>query len=83
MPLACACFQAVENMRNGMDPTSACRAALKRVGVYYPDFQGAVLCLRKDGAVGAAAWGWTFTYSLASPATNGTVVTVAVPPMNA
>lgn len=65
-----------------MDPTSACQSALKRVGVYYPDFQGALLCVRKDGAIGAASWGWTFTYAYASPATNGTVVTVQVPPMN-
>ncbi len=70
--------QAVENMRQGMDPTSACQSALKRVGVFYPSFQGALLCLRKDGAVGAAAWGWTFTYSIADPSTNGTVTVVQV-----
>ncbi len=69
-------------MRNGMDPTAACEAALKRVGLYYPSFQGAIRCVRKDGAIGGAAWGWTFTYAYASPATAGKVVTVQVPPMN-
>jgi hypothetical protein len=65
-----------------MDPTTACQAALKRVGLYYPSFQGAILCVKKDGTMGGAAWNWTFTYAYASPATNGSVVTVSVPPMN-
>jgi hypothetical protein len=34
------------------------------------------VCLSKDGSVGGAAWGWTFTYSYASPATQGNVITV-------
>ena len=75
-------YQAVESMRRGMSPTNAARDALSRVGRFYPSYLGALVCVAKNGTVGAASWGWTFTYSYASAGTDGAVKTVQVPAMN-
>jgi N4-(beta-N-acetylglucosaminyl)-L-asparaginase len=76
-------FLAVELMRGGATPVAACEASLARIVSKYSDFQGALLCANKAGSVGAAAWGWTFVYAWASPATGGVPEVVVVPPMPA
>lgn len=74
-------YQAVEFMRNGMAAAAACEAAVRRIMVYYgTGFQIGLVCLDLRGNVGAAAQGWTFTYGVATPGTNGSVA-VAVPPL--
>lgn len=75
------CAMAVQSMRLGMDPTAACADQIKRVANLYPAVQLALLCANSTGNLGAAAVGWTFTYSYASPDTNGKPVTVQVPPL--
>jgi len=60
----CSCFLIVELMRGGMDPTQACREALRRVAHHAekrfrnakgePDFGLTFYALRKDGQVGGA-----------------------------
>ncbi|XP_064418321.1 N(4)-(beta-N-acetylglucosaminyl)-L-asparaginase isoform X2 [Latimeria chalumnae] len=47
-------YQAVEYMRNGMDPTLACQKAISRIRKHYPSFFGAVVCANITGSYGAA-----------------------------
>lgn len=42
-------YQAVENMRNGMSPTDACVAAVRRIVAYYTDFELGLVCLDMKG----------------------------------
>ena len=42
-------YQAVENMRNGMTPAAACEAAVRRIMVYYADFELGLICLDVNG----------------------------------
>lgn len=66
-------FLVVELMRQGYDPTSACREALKRVITAYkgnPDFQIAYIAIRKDGEIGSACIKWSFEYALARGGEN-------------
>jgi len=75
-------FLAVELMRGGAAPQAACDAAVRRImRVYGTNFHIGLVCVDPEGAVGASSQGWTFTYGLASAATNGTAITVAVPPL--
>ena len=75
-------YQAVEFMRGGMAPQQACEAAVRRImRVYNASAHIGLVCMSKDGEVGAAAQAWTFTYAVASAATGGKAVTVAVPPL--
>jgi len=57
------CYQAVESMRHGLDPTTAAVDALKRIARFFPFYKGAIITANKHGQVGAAAHGWTFQYS--------------------
>jgi N4-(beta-N-acetylglucosaminyl)-L-asparaginase len=75
-------FLAVELMRGGMDPTKAAEVPIRRIAKYYPQYQGAIVCINASGAIGAAGHGWTFVYAWAS-ATSGGVQTVSVPPVSA
>ncbi|XP_018419056.1 PREDICTED: N(4)-(beta-N-acetylglucosaminyl)-L-asparaginase isoform X2 [Nanorana parkeri] len=47
-------YQAVENMRMGADPTSACQKAIARIQKHVPVFFGAIVCANKTGSYGAA-----------------------------
>ncbi|KAJ6668629.1 hypothetical protein lerEdw1_012111 [Lerista edwardsae] len=47
-------YQAVEYMRNGMDPTLACQNVISRIQKYVPFFFGAVICANTSGSYGAA-----------------------------
>ena len=76
-------YQAVENMRNGMEPAAACEAAVRRIMVYYTAFELGLVCLNTTGGYGAASHGWTFTYAAASPETNNTAILIQVPPISA
>jgi N4-(beta-N-acetylglucosaminyl)-L-asparaginase len=55
--------RAVWAMGAGSTPTEACEAALRPIGVAFPDFCGALVCANKAGEVGAAVWGCGFSYS--------------------
>jgi len=77
------CYQALENMRQGMTPTAACENVMRRIINYYPSFTGAVVAVDKiSGEYGAAGYGWTFSYSVQTPKTNGVQV-ISVAPMKA
>ena len=76
-------YQAVENMRRGMDPTAACIDAVKRIEKYYPKFELGLICVDTQGRYGAASHGWTFTYCAASNNTSGVTVCTKVNPMDA
>ncbi|XP_068125145.1 N(4)-(beta-N-acetylglucosaminyl)-L-asparaginase [Hyperolius riggenbachi] len=47
-------YQAVENMRMGADPTSACQKAISRIQKHVPVFFGAIICANNTGTYGAA-----------------------------
>ncbi|CAL8261660.1 unnamed protein product [Lota lota] len=47
-------FLAVELMRGGSDPSTACKAAISRTKRHYPEFFGAVICANTTGHYGAA-----------------------------
>ncbi|KAM7282213.1 N(4)-(Beta-N-acetylglucosaminyl)-L-asparaginase [Ixodes scapularis] len=67
-------YQAVESMRHGTDPTSACRDALHRIVRHHPQFVGALVAVAIDGTYGAACHGIeSFPFSVASPS-HGTAV---------
>ena len=76
-------YQAVENMRLGMDPTAACTDAVKRIEKYYPKFELGLLCVDTQGRYGAASHGWTFTFCAASNNTSGVTVCTQVKAMDA
>ncbi|XP_073433962.1 N(4)-(beta-N-acetylglucosaminyl)-L-asparaginase isoform X2 [Dendrobates tinctorius] len=64
-------YQAVENMRMGADPTTACQKAISRIQKHIPVFFGAIICANRTGSYGAAcskAPGFTeFHYSVYKP----------------
>lgn len=47
-------YLAVEQMRGGVDPTTACQTAISRIKKHYPGFFGAVICANVTGHYGAA-----------------------------
>ena len=66
-------FLVVELMRQGYDPTAACKEALHRVIKAHngnPDFQIAYIAIRKDGMIGSACIKWSFEYALARGGEN-------------
>ncbi len=52
---SCAAFLATENMRSGMSPEEACKAAIKRIASKYDvtEAQVALIAINKDGLTGA------------------------------
>ena len=50
--LCSSSYQAVENMRQGMDPTKAASLALMRIIKYHKDFEGAVVAVNTEGEYG-------------------------------
>ena len=66
-------FLVVELMRQGYDPTDACKEALTRIIKNHSgklDFQVAYIALRKDGEIGSACIKWSFEYALARGGVN-------------
>jgi N4-(beta-N-acetylglucosaminyl)-L-asparaginase len=76
------CYQAVENLRRGMDPATAADDAVRRMLRKYPDVASGLVVVDKHGNHGAAGSGWTFTYAYRGGDMAETVV-VEVPPVEA
>ncbi|KAJ1491768.1 asparaginase-domain-containing protein [Baffinella frigidus] len=74
-------FQAVSLMREGVPPARACEKAMRPIIKAFPTFIGAMICVSKDGRIGAAGYGWTFSYSFQNASMPSPIV-VVVPPMN-
>ncbi|XP_072519334.1 N(4)-(beta-N-acetylglucosaminyl)-L-asparaginase [Salminus brasiliensis] len=47
-------YLAVEMMRTGASPSSACEMAITRIKKHHPDFFGAIICANRTGGFGAA-----------------------------
>ncbi|XP_076005260.1 N(4)-(beta-N-acetylglucosaminyl)-L-asparaginase [Genypterus blacodes] len=47
-------YLAVEQMRAGADPTTACKMAISRIKRHYSEFFGAIICANTTGHYGAA-----------------------------
>ncbi|KAI1760249.1 asparaginase-domain-containing protein [Hypoxylon sp. FL1150] len=75
------CYQAVENLRQGMVPQQAAEDAVRRMLRKYPEVQSGLVVVDNKGGHGGAGSGWTFTYAYRGGAMNETVV-VSVPPIN-
>ncbi|XP_057458302.1 probable isoaspartyl peptidase/L-asparaginase 3 isoform X4 [Lotus japonicus] len=73
------CYQVVESMRLGMEPKLAAKDALARIARKFPDFLGAVVALNKKGEHAGACHGWTFKYSVRSPAMKDVEVFTVLP----
>ncbi|CAI4214691.1 unnamed protein product [Parascedosporium putredinis] len=76
------CYQALENLRNGMSPTEAAENAVSRMLRRHPDLQSGIVVVDNQGRHGAAASGWTFTYAFRGGEMNATQV-VTVQPVKA
>lgn len=73
------CYQAVESMRQGMEPSLAAADAISRIARKYPDFVGAVFAVNKDGVHAGACHGWTFQYSVRTPGMEDVQVFTVTP----
>jgi len=61
-------YAAVEYMSLGMTPVTAAQYSLRKIVKYYPDFNGAVVALKRNGEFGAACHGFdAFAYSAVNP----------------
>uniref|UniRef100_A0A8C7D812 N(4)-(Beta-N-acetylglucosaminyl)-L-asparaginase n=2 Tax=Oncorhynchus kisutch TaxID=8019 RepID=A0A8C7D812_ONCKI len=47
-------YLAVELMKTGTDPSTACKTSISRIKIHYPGFFGAVICANTTGHYGAA-----------------------------
>lgn len=74
------CYQAVENLRQGMTPQEAAEDAVRRMLRKYPAVQSGIVVVDNKGEHGGAGSGWTFTYAYRGGTMNETVV-VSVPPI--
>ena len=72
-------YQVVESMRLGMEPKLAAKDAMARIARKFPDFLGAVVALNKKGEHAGACHGWTFKYSVRSPAMKDVEVFTVLP----
>ncbi|KIL90672.1 hypothetical protein FAVG1_06407 [Fusarium avenaceum] len=57
------CYQAIENMRNGLSPKEAAEDVVLRMVRKYHDVHSGIVVVDRYGNHGAAGSGWTFTYS--------------------
>ncbi|KAI1632909.1 asparaginase-domain-containing protein [Biscogniauxia mediterranea] len=74
------CYQAVENLRQGMSPKLAAEDAVRRMVRKYPEVQSGLVVVNNKGEHGGAGSGWTFTYAYRGGSMNETAV-VSVPPL--
>ncbi|EJT76475.1 aspartylglucosaminidase [Gaeumannomyces tritici R3-111a-1] len=75
------CYQALENLRQGMTPKQAAADAVCRMVRKYPAVASGIVVVNNRGEHGGAGSGWTFTYSFRGGAMNATEV-VSVPPIS-
>ena len=75
------CYQAVENLRQGMTPTEAAEDVVKRMLRKYPEVASGIVVVNNNGEHGGAGSGWTFTYAYRGGDMNATEV-VTVPPVS-
>lgn len=73
------CYQAVENLRQGMTPTEAAEDAVARMVRKYPDVSSGLVVVDTEGNHGGAASGWTFTYAFRGGSMNETKVVTVQP----
>ncbi|XP_020240242.1 probable isoaspartyl peptidase/L-asparaginase 3 isoform X2 [Cajanus cajan] len=73
------CYQVVESMRLGMEPKLAAKDAMARIARKFPNFLGAVVALNRKGEHAGACHGWTFKYSVRSPAMKDVEVFTVLP----
>ncbi len=73
------CYQAVENLRLGMNPKAAAEDAVRRMLRKYPAVQSGIVVVDKKGNHGGAGSGWTFTYAYRGGAMNETAVVAVLP----
>uniref|UniRef100_A0AAV1TXX0 Aspartylglucosaminidase n=1 Tax=Peronospora matthiolae TaxID=2874970 RepID=A0AAV1TXX0_9STRA len=57
-------FVAVQEMKRGVHPQTACEHALRQIAAVYPHFLGGMVCLNRFGEYGGAGYGWNFAYSV-------------------
>lgn len=76
------CYQAVENLRQGMAPKEAAEDAVRRMLRKYPKISSGIVVMNNQGEHGAAGSGWQFTYAYRGGTMNETRV-IRVPPLNA
>jgi len=62
-----------------MEPKLAAKDAMARIARKFPDFLGAVVALNKKGEHAGACHGWTFQYSVRSPAMKDVEVFTVLP----
>ncbi|KAL2136895.1 hypothetical protein VTI74DRAFT_621 [Chaetomium olivicolor] len=74
------CYQAVENLRQGMTPTEAAEDAVMRMLRKFPGVSSGIVVVNHKGEHGGAGSGWTFTYAFRGGMMNETKV-VSVPPL--
>ncbi|KAK3939379.1 asparaginase-domain-containing protein [Diplogelasinospora grovesii] len=74
------CYQAVENLRQGMNPTEAAEDVVRRMMRKHPKVMSGVVVVDAKGQHGAAASNWVFTYSVRGGQMKETQV-VTVPPV--
>lgn len=68
-------FHAVQLMEMGYSPSIACKKPLQKIAKYYPDYQGALLCVNANGTHAGYAYNWQgVTYSIRTALMNQTQV---------
>lgn len=73
------CYQAVENLRLGMSPRRAAEDVVRRMLCKYPAASTGIVVVDASGRHGAAASGWTFTYSFRGGSMDETRVVEVLP----
>lgn len=57
-------FAAVQYMKNGFNATASCQMAVEPIAKFYPNAEGALICLKADGEIGGARIGYSsFSFS--------------------
>lgn len=74
------CYQAIENLRQGMSPQDAAEDVVARMLRKYPNMSSGIVVANTKGEHGGAGSGWTFTYSFRGGDMEATEV-VSVPPL--
>ena len=72
-------LQAVYFLKLGYSPKHAAEFALASIRAHVKKFQGALIVIDAQGEVGAAAHGWTFSYSYQNSNMNEPKVVTVTP----
>lgn len=73
------CFLVVESMRRGVRVKEAVEEAVTRIAKRVPGYVGALVAVDKQGNIGAACFGWNFTYAYRNPESRGVQVVEVAP----